>query len=195
MHLCENMDNKALDDTSIFKSGATKYDNQKDEERYKLLKGFGTPVRDRIIRDIQEEKKFSDEECPICLDIVEQGVFTKCGHIFCRECTHGVSTCPLCRLPLDQSELVNIAQIETDEPFQIEKIKFTVSKTQENVTAKQQGWMPSSKLRTLLKILDEIRRNDKTDKVIVFSQFTSMLDLLEIPLLKTKIILCVMTAE
>lgn len=44
------------------------------------------------------------------------------------------------------------------------------------------NWVPSTKMNRLLKRLAEIRAEDPLTKTLVFSQFTSMLDLMEEPL-------------
>jgi SNF2 family DNA or RNA helicase len=43
-------------------------------------------------------------------------------------------------------------------------------------------WMPSAKIEKTMQILDEITKNDPTEKILIFSQFTSLLDLLEVPI-------------
>ncbi|NXQ86406.1 BRCA1 protein, partial [Nyctibius grandis] len=52
-------------------------------------------------------------ECPICLDVVEEPVSTKCDHIFCRFCMFkllskkkkGVIQCPLCKTDVTKRSL------------------------------------------------------------------------------------------
>ncbi|NXL46392.1 BRCA1 protein, partial [Podilymbus podiceps] len=52
-------------------------------------------------------------ECPICLDVVEEPVSTKCDHIFCRFCMFkllnkkkkGVIQCPLCKTEVTKRSL------------------------------------------------------------------------------------------
>ncbi|KAJ6264416.1 hypothetical protein Dda_0562 [Drechslerella dactyloides] len=44
------------------------------------------------------------------------------------------------------------------------------------------NWTTSAKIEKVREILDTIRKNDPTEKTIVFSSFTSFLDLLQIPL-------------
>ncbi|KAM7081634.1 breast cancer type 1 susceptibility protein isoform 1-T2 [Ciconia maguari] len=52
-------------------------------------------------------------ECPICLDVVEEPVSTKCDHIFCRFCMFkllskkkkGVTQCPLCKTEVTKRSL------------------------------------------------------------------------------------------
>lgn len=43
-------------------------------------------------------------------------------------------------------------------------------------------WVPSAKIEKTLELLSEIRANDPTEKILIFSQFTSLLDLVEVPL-------------
>ncbi|KAF2128031.1 hypothetical protein P153DRAFT_376928 [Dothidotthia symphoricarpi CBS 119687] len=51
----------------------------------------------------------------------------------------------------------------------------------------QKTWVPSAKTEKTLELLDQINRNDPTEKTLIFSQFTSFLDLLEVPLAQKKI--------
>lgn len=50
----------------------------------------------------------------------------------------------------------------------------------------QKGWVTSAKIEQLVTLLINIRKNDPTEKTLVFSQFTSLLDLVEVPLLQRK---------
>ena len=43
-------------------------------------------------------------------------------------------------------------------------------------------WITSAKIEKTMEILDKITENDPTEKILVFSQFTSLLDLLEVPI-------------
>ena len=45
-------------------------------------------------------------------------------------------------------------------------------------------WETSAKIERTLALLAEIERNDPTEKTIIFSQFTSLLDLVEVPLVE-----------
>ena len=48
----------------------------------------------------------------------------------------------------------------------------------------EKRWVDSAKVSKCVEIVEEIQRKDPTEKTIVFSQFTSLLDLLEIPISK-----------
>jgi SNF2 family DNA or RNA helicase len=43
-------------------------------------------------------------------------------------------------------------------------------------------WIESAKIKRTLALLEEIHENNPTEKVLIFSQFTSLLDLLEVPI-------------
>lgn len=51
----------------------------------------------------------------------------------------------------------------------------------------EKNWKESSKVSKLLECLENIRQSGSGEKSIVFSQWTSFLDLLEIPLKRRKI--------
>ncbi|RAR12268.1 swi snf family dna-dependent atpase [Stemphylium lycopersici] len=48
-------------------------------------------------------------------------------------------------------------------------------------------YVPSAKISRTVELLQEFRHNDPTEKTLVFSQFTSLLDLVEVPLHREKI--------
>lgn len=47
-------------------------------------------------------------------------------------------------------------------------------------------WIPSAKTLEVIELLTKIRKNDPTEKTLVFSQFTSLLDLIEVPMVQNK---------
>ncbi|KAL5366285.1 SNF2 family N-terminal domain-containing protein [Aspergillus floccosus] len=47
-----------------------------------------------------------------------------------------------------------------------------------------ENWVGSSKVDKALEIVDRIHQHNKGEKIIIFSQFTSVLDLLEVPLIR-----------
>jgi len=111
---------------------------------------------------------YNDEECTICLETIENAVITTCGHLFCRSCIDqhitNNNSCPICQRPISTNLLISIPK------------NNDVGK-QEN---QSMDWASSTKIDTLMQGLI----SETTEKSIVFSQWTSMLDLVEIPLKK-----------
>ncbi|KAK4361654.1 hypothetical protein RND71_020606 [Anisodus tanguticus] len=112
-------------------------------------------------------------ECPICLESADDPVLTPCAHRMCRECllsswrTPSTGLCPICRQMLKKYELLTCPSAN--------KFRIDVD----------ENWQESSKVSKLMGCLESIRKIG--EKSIVFSQWTSFLDLLEIPLKRKKI--------
>ncbi|XP_009761625.1 DNA repair protein RAD5B-like [Nicotiana sylvestris] len=114
-------------------------------------------------------------ECPICLESADDPVLTPCAHRMCRECllsswrTPASGLCPICRQMIRKNEL------------------FTCPSENRFRIAVEKNWQESYKVSKLLECLESIRKSGSGEKSIVFSQWTTFLDLLEIPLKKKKI--------
>lgn len=126
-----------------------------------------TPENITALQEMLQLQIESQEICPICLDVLETPVITHCAHAFDRDCIEQTierqHKCPLCRAEIkDTSALVSPA-IESGEDAQ-------------NVAADPDN--PSSKIEALIKILTAPGQ-DPTTKTVVFSQWTSFLDLIE----------------
>ncbi|OVA17874.1 SNF2-related [Macleaya cordata] len=126
------------------------------------------------IQEVVEELRKGDKgECPICLEAFEDAVLTPCAHRLCRECllaswrNHTSGLCPVCRKTINKQDLITAP---TDSRFQIDIEK---------------NWVESSKVVFLLHELENLRASGS--KSIVFSQWTSFLDLLQIPLSRSNI--------
>lgn len=116
----------------------------------------------------------SQEDCPICLETLTDPVITKCTHVFCTPCIERVievqHKCPMCRADLESlaSTTVKPAK-ETAAPPPL---------TQEQVADKESlEQNSSSKVKALLSILNASAK-DPANKTIIFSQWTSFLDVL-----------------
>ena len=105
----------------------------------------------------------SQEDCAVCYDVPTDAVITHCKHVFCRPCiTRAINLqhkCPMCRNRLSEEDLLEPA------PEGIDDNNFD-SDTQ------------SSKTEALLQILQATLKN-KDSKVIVFSQWTSFLNIIQ----------------
>lgn len=120
----------------------------------------------------------SQEDCPICFDSYKDPVITRCAHIFCTPCLERVielqGKCPMCRAELESFGSTTVKPaVETsaisEPPAQTEADKASLEKN------------TSSKVEQLLQILAASAK-DKTNKTIIFSQWTSFLDLIEVHL-------------
>ena len=125
------------------------------------------------------------EECPICLEPPDDAVVTACAHTYCRECIlgcigHGQSTqCPMCRELVTRESLLTLPRAN----------RFAVDlETQ---------WRSSAKLDALIgELTDTLSEEGSAEaesdagpvadgdvvKSVVFSQWTAMLDLVEVAL-------------
>ena len=130
------------------------------------------------------------DECSICLSDLALPVITPCAHVFCRGCiTQYIDTarpppaqCPLCRGAVYSERLLEAAPPVPDEdeeeaveaaaaPDPFDDIEVSVS---------------SSKVNAVLKEMAMIKREDAKTKIVVVSQFTSLLSILQV----TKTSLC-----
>lgn len=125
------------------------------------------PSKAYIQEVVEELRRGEKAECPICLEAVEDAVLTPCAHCMCRECLLASwrstmnGSCPICRKVLTRQDLITAPR----------ECRFQVDV--------EKNWTESSKISVLLQHLEDLR--PLGSKSIVFSQWTSFLDLLEIP--------------
>ena len=133
----------------------------------------------------------NDIECLICLEMIDTPVITPCGHLFCKECIEREFTnlntkntkCPCCSYSVTKKQLIPIPVSPiTNQEQNLSSI--TTSSSSSIINEKEQNWNTSSKIEALLQELISIWEKDPSTKSIVFSQWTSMLDLVELPLQK-----------
>ncbi|KAL8908758.1 MAG: hypothetical protein Q9207_000615 [Kuettlingeria erythrocarpa] len=116
--------------------------------------------------------------CCVCDETAEEPIRSRCHHEFCRSCAknyvksfdEGVSPdCPRCHILLN---------IDFDQP-DIEQDEDHVKKSSIINRIKMEDWTSSTKIEMLVYDLYKLRSPKQTHKSIVFSQFTSMLQLVE----------------
>eukprot|EP01017_Pseudomicrothorax_dubius_P051513 TRINITY_DN9934_c0_g1_i5.p1 TRINITY_DN9934_c0_g1~~TRINITY_DN9934_c0_g1_i5.p1 ORF type:complete len:971 (-),score=274.25 TRINITY_DN9934_c0_g1_i5:445-3357(-) len=112
-------------------------------------------------------KEHQLEECPICIEPMEDIVMTVCLHAMCQTCVsrlgldqRGRTACPFCKRDLTSQDLVPVPRCN-----QFEEV------------ASNGEFKRSSKLIAVTAVIDEALK--KKEKVVVFSQFIGMLDFLE----------------
>lgn len=113
--------------------------------------------------------------CCICDEPAEDTVRSRCKHDFCRTCVSAYikSTdepdCPRCHIGL---------VIDLEQP-EIEQDEAMVKKSSIINRIKMENWTSSSKIELLVHELHKLRSDNATHKSIIFSQFTTMLQLIE----------------
>ena len=113
--------------------------------------------------------------CCICDEPAEDTVRSRCKHDFCRACVGSYvrSTdepdCPRCHIAL---------AIDLEQP-EIEQDENMVKKNSIINRIKMENWTSSSKIELLVHELHKLRSNNASHKSIIFSQFTTMLQLIE----------------
>ncbi|KAM5344831.1 hypothetical protein ACJ41O_010693 [Fusarium nematophilum] len=113
--------------------------------------------------------------CCICDEPAEDTVRSRCKHDFCRACVSSYvrSTaepdCPRCHIPLS---------IDLEQP-EIEQEEGLVKKNSIINRIKMENWTSSSKIELLVHELHKLRSDNASHKSIIFSQFTTMLQLIE----------------
>ncbi|KAI9183819.1 hypothetical protein H9P43_002871 [Blastocladiella emersonii ATCC 22665] len=127
------------------------------------------------------------EDCPMCLNPMTGPSITACGHWFCLECITGVveqtSQCPQCRKEMAKDQIYTLPPAtDGDDDAAGEAPEEAVVGTELGSRFSTADFLSSSKIDALMTFLDTCRAKDPTIKSVVFSQWTSMLDLIEIPL-------------
>lgn len=113
--------------------------------------------------------------CCICDEPAEDTVRSRCKHDFCRACVlsyvHSTDEpdCPRCHIPLS---------IDLEQP-EIEQDQTMVKKSSIINRIKMENWTSSSKIELLVHELHKLRSDNASHKSIIFSQFTTMLQLVE----------------
>ncbi|KIW98865.1 uncharacterized protein Z519_00528 [Cladophialophora bantiana CBS 173.52] len=122
--------------------------------------------------------------CCVCDEPAEDAIRSRCRHEFCRQCarsyvqsfagsayggTEEDADCPRCHIPL---------VIDWDQP-EIEQDEDNIKKSSIINRIKMEDWTSSTKIEMLVYDLYKLRSKKQTHKSIVFSQFTSMLQLVQ----------------
>ncbi|XP_047322176.1 DNA repair protein RAD16 [Impatiens glandulifera] len=129
--------------------------------------------------------------CYLCADTVEDPVVTSCAHIFCKSCLIGYSTnleqvsCPTCSKPLT----VDFTATTHTDQTPVTNVKGFRSSSILN-RIRLDDFQTSTKIDALREEIRFMVERDGSAKGIVFSQFTSFLDLIHYALQKSGI-MCV----
>ncbi|KAI5811500.1 SNF2 family N-terminal domain-containing protein [Peziza echinospora] len=131
---------------------------------------------DLVLRKHSEEGQ-NTLVCCICDDEAEDAIASKCHHKFCRKCisqyiggydSMDAPECPQCHIPLS----IDLTQPAIEDMSDVKRGSIINRINMEN-------WRSSTKIEALMEELYKLRSKTHTIKSIVFSQFTSMLALVE----------------
>lgn len=130
----------------------------------------------------ESEEGIGTDDCGICHDPVEDAVVTSCNHVFCKAClieysaALGNVSCPSCREPLTVDLTTNSGEKNSATAIKgckrsgiLNRLKIADFKT-------------STKIDALREEIRNMVERDGSAKGIVFSQFTSFLDLINFSL-------------
>lgn len=135
-----------------------------------------------VLKQIRDE---TTSECPICCEepMVEQTV-TGCWHSACKKCLldyinhqtdrHEIPKCFNCREPINSRDLFEV--VRNDDEAGQSTPRISLQRVGVNSS--------SAKVVTLMKYLRSLRKENPNMKSVVFSQFTSFMDLIEPALAK-----------
>eukprot|EP00178_Gracilaria_changii_P008874 TRINITY_DN264_c0_g4_i1.p1 TRINITY_DN264_c0_g4~~TRINITY_DN264_c0_g4_i1.p1 ORF type:complete len:1351 (-),score=213.95 TRINITY_DN264_c0_g4_i1:2678-6730(-) len=166
---------QACDHPYLVFAAAPSKDSVVMKDRDKLFKQFmeaGSSAEyvEKVFKDAESGAMGEASQCPLCLDIIDDPVAPKeCGHPACRVCMmeslKRAFKCPVCRIAITRESVVTLPR----------KNRFSVDLNKK--------WRSSAKIDELLKdvrMRQELRQQSKGEgigKTVIFSQFTSMLDL------------------
>ncbi|KAI0068064.1 hypothetical protein BV25DRAFT_1793364 [Artomyces pyxidatus] len=129
-------------------------------------------------------------ECPICFDVMQTPMmFPRCMHKCCKDCAVSYleacafkdeeGKCPTCSQgPVNEGDLLEVIQPRT-------RGDGTASNSQSalpQVTLRRNDFATSTKLNALVENLRRLQDQDPCFRAVVFSQFTSFMDLIQVVL-------------
>ncbi|KAL7273582.1 DNA repair protein rad16 [Rhizina undulata] len=132
---------------------------------------------DLVLRKHAEEGQ-NNLVCALCDEEAEEAIKSRCHHTFCRLCvTKYINSyddtappeCPQCHIPLN----IDVTQPAIEADYSLIKKHSIINRID------MSSWRSSTKIEALVEELYKSRSKNCTIKSIVFSQFTSMLQLVE----------------
>ncbi|KAF8391562.1 hypothetical protein HHK36_023868 [Tetracentron sinense] len=130
-----------------------------------------------------------EQQCGICQDALEDPVVTSCGHVFCKACLTDYSaalgqvSCPSCSKPLTVDFSTKMNAVDQSSKTTIKGYK--TSSILNRICL--DDFQTSTKIDALREEIRFMIERDGSAKGIVFSQFTSFLDLINYSLQKSGI--------
>lgn len=142
--------------------------------------GISNTFAEGVLTNLEE---VNQQECAVCLDLMENPVLVpNCLHTCCKSCALAFllaceekgeeGYCPVCRSgPVKESQLLEV--VKSYDPK---------NSSASSVVLRKNDFNYSTKLKALMEDLCRLRDQDPCFRVVIFSQFTSFLDLIEVVL-------------
>ena len=160
-----------------------RFTSDSDSGEQDIANKFGAHV-------LQEIQSQSNNECPICSEepMIEPAV-TGCWHSACKQCLldyiehqkekHTLPLCFNCREPINQRDIFEIVHHEQEDDEDL----YDATQPEQppkppRITLRRIGTSSSAKIAALISHLKSLRSTNPGTKSVVFSQFTSFLDLI-----------------
>jgi len=146
---------------------------------------YSRTAMERIVHDA--DSSGGEQVCGLCHETVEDPVVTSCEHIFCKSCLIDFSTsmgqvsCPSCSKPLTVDFTSNVGHGELNTKTTIKGFKSSSILNR----IRLDDFQTSTKIDALREEIRFMVERDGSAKGIVFSQFTSFLDLIHYSLQKS----------
>ncbi|KAF2156923.1 putative DNA repair protein rad-5 [Myriangium duriaei CBS 260.36] len=173
--LADDMDLQSL----IQRFEAEAADGEQDASR------FGA----HVLKQIQDDEGM---ECPICSEEpMEDHAVTGCWHSACKKCLmdyiehqtnkNEIPRCFNCREPINARDVFEVIRHDRDEDEDEAMYRLTQPEqaSTPRITLRRVNQLSSAKVASLLTHLKRIKKASPQLKSVVFSQFTSFLDILE----------------
>ncbi|OWZ58783.1 DNA repair protein RAD5 [Cryptococcus neoformans var. grubii Br795] len=152
----------------------------------------------KVLKEIGEQE--DTPICELCSNEMFDEVLLPCYHRSCQDCIvewistcedqNKLASCPSCgKGPIKLADLRSVQRRHKrvnpiTGAYPAGRDQNSKSSNETTVTLGKVDLVTSTKLRALLRQLEEIRQEDPKAKVLIFSQFTSFLDLIETTLTK-----------
>lgn len=159
---------------------------------------YGDSNSDFASNLVSELEKVDTKECPVCIlltnlkvcfeDCVNGILLPACLHILCQVCVQDIleknqekgipAECPVCRKEFTEAQILLI--IKND--LEMGKSEEDCHNQKSKINLKSMHFKRSSKLASLMENISQMFAQDNQTKCVCFSQWTSMLDIVEMEL-------------
>lgn len=160
-----------------------------------LLNYYGDSNSDFASNLVSELEKVDTKECPVCTTLTNLKVcfedclngilLPACLHILCQVCVQDIleknqekglsAECPVCRKEFTEAQILLIIKNDLEMGKSEDESSYQKSK----INLKSMHFKPSSKLAALMENISFMFSQDTQTKCVCFSQWTSMLDIVE----------------